>query len=289
MKNFAFLDWSMTTNAAVRAWLTNFHANLIAFGWVQTSDTGQVNPATVTFVAAGNDSTTGSMGYLVYHSNDGLTTYYVRVEFYRTSNIAPWLKITMGWATDGAGNITGNSQVMFVMQSNKGIGGTQHCLMAGGAGWFTINGCSNINDVSSAFLGSVERDRDHTGAEVNNGIVGLAYTNQGRTLSYIPLSGFVPPQMGDWPIAQFQYGSYHGVTQTVWTSTYMNLKQLACFPVPMKEFGGGYACMGMAVIGVNDVFFEQATRFTHYGADHDYVKCGGWGPYANGRIIVRWE
>lgn len=290
MKTIQSPQYGMTTDANVQAFVTMFHTNMVAFGWVQTSDTGQVNPATAVNPGTGNNSTTGSIGYIVYHSNDGLTTYYLRVQFFRTDNTSPWFKLTMGWATDGAGNITGNSQSLSSIQSNRSYTGAQQVLMAGGAGWVTFNGCASVNDVSSAHLFSVERDRDSSGAEVNTGIVGIVYTTTNRNLAYIPSSGTVPAIEGDWPIAFFEVGSIRGVTQSNWVSTHINGYQHACFPVPMKEAGGGYAVLGMGVVGTNDaVYFDLATKFTRYGTDRGYVRSGGWGPQGNGRIIVRWE
>lgn len=98
----AFLQ---TTDAEFRTWVAAVIADLTTL-LTQTADTGQINTATVTKPAAAN----AVQGYTMWHLNDGLSpTLYIKIEFGSGSqgSANPAMFFTAGFATDGAGTLTG--------------------------------------------------------------------------------------------------------------------------------------------------------------------------------------
>ncbi len=100
---------SFTTDAKYRSWVTTVHNAMSVAGFVQTGDTGQINPATVAKPTATNTLA----GYEVWRFADALQStapIFMKLSFY-SSNVAsgngPSLYLTVGTGSDGAGNITG--------------------------------------------------------------------------------------------------------------------------------------------------------------------------------------
>jgi len=98
-----------TTDADFRAWCQFIHDLLVNVGgWVNTSDTGQVDLTTVTKPTAANQK----RGYKIYRMNDALqptAPVFMRIDFGsgKLAATAPGIWITIGTGTDGAGTITG--------------------------------------------------------------------------------------------------------------------------------------------------------------------------------------
>ena len=93
-----------------KSWLQALHDNIVSAGLVQTSDTGQIDIANISAVPAAEQYA----GYLVYRFNDSLSAsrpvivkfrpycgYYGTTETPFVGNLA----VSIGFATDGAGNI----------------------------------------------------------------------------------------------------------------------------------------------------------------------------------------
>jgi hypothetical protein len=91
-----------------RAWTTWLRDTIVASGWVQTSDTGQMDPATVAFPA----SSTFSLPML-FRMNDALqATFPVIMKIEPGQGAAAGsttARIAVGSTTNGAGVFTGNS------------------------------------------------------------------------------------------------------------------------------------------------------------------------------------
>src|SRR4051794_36475295 len=89
-------NFNNSSDANFRAWVSAMIAAIVAGGWVQTSDTGQINTSTV--LAPLVVST--SQGYAIFRSNDtggSLNEYYIKLEFGSgaTSATRPALWITI--------------------------------------------------------------------------------------------------------------------------------------------------------------------------------------------------
>jgi hypothetical protein len=153
------------SDAAFRAWCSAIHAAILAGGFVNTADTGQIDLTTVVKPAAIGTSA----GYKIYQSQDagaGQNNYYIKIEFGSGSTNAAQssIWITVGWATDGAGNLVSTTYPISTRTNLTSINagtGTPLYLAAGtganGAGYIAIT----LAQASSITFGfSVERTRN---------------------------------------------------------------------------------------------------------------------------------
>src|SRR4051812_34743538 len=97
------VNFACNTDAIFRAWGLVVSNAIAAGGWVQTSDSRQINWATATAPVSGSPS-----GYEIWRSNDaggGLNEIYDKIEYGTPPNTAVVLSgglwITVGWASDG--------------------------------------------------------------------------------------------------------------------------------------------------------------------------------------------
>jgi len=178
------IQFSQATDALFRAWCQVIHDLLVAGGWIQTSDTGQIDLATVLTPSGANQS----RGYEVWRSNDsggGLSEIYIKLE-YGSGAVAgyPGIWVTIGWGSDGAGTITGGgssyqvgtrTQIAFNAAAS-GVSTYYFCALAGRI-------CLPIlsNNVSQGHLFfSLERLIDESGNQSND-IWLIGRTNGGTT------------------------------------------------------------------------------------------------------------
>ena len=156
-------NFNNSSDANFRTWVAAVIAAIVAGGWVQTSDTGQINTSTVTAPAAANTS----QGYAVFRSNDAggsLVDYYMKLEFGSTTGAAnrPNIWATVGWASDGAGNLVSTT---YPVSTRSPIGtlaipsGASISINFGsGSGYFVMAATSSTGSEDLIF--SVERTRD---------------------------------------------------------------------------------------------------------------------------------
>lgn len=73
-------------------------------GWTKASDAGQVNWSTISAVPGEN-----TFVYEVWEPNDGLTAFFLKVEYgnYNTNSNNPTIRLSIGTSTDGVGNLVG--------------------------------------------------------------------------------------------------------------------------------------------------------------------------------------
>jgi len=94
-----------STDAAFRAWSKFIFDGMIAGGWVQTADTGQINFATVTRPLAGNTA----RGYIIVRMDGSLQStvpVYMRMDFGSGGSAAVMgVWVTLGPSSTGAGVI----------------------------------------------------------------------------------------------------------------------------------------------------------------------------------------
>jgi hypothetical protein len=103
------IAWSTSFSTALfQPFCTKIKAALDGAGLVQTSDTGQLNVATVTYPGTDNTYTTG---YLIYRFNDslqGTDPVFLKIFLGRGSSSAlVRMRVDIGQGSDGAGNLTG--------------------------------------------------------------------------------------------------------------------------------------------------------------------------------------
>jgi hypothetical protein len=187
------------SNADFQAWVAGIHAQLAAVGLVQTSDTGQINPATV--------STPGSasvmQGYEIWRLNDTLQStlpVFIKVE-YGSGPITlatPGFFFTVGTGSNGAGTLTGQvGQRRSIYQSTaKSAGVTLPSYCTGdGSGVALLTSYDPASTGLYSMLFDIERTRDGAGSATADGIytwMAAAGSSGLNYLQMIPASGPVP-------------------------------------------------------------------------------------------------
>lgn len=93
-----------STLANFKAWAQPISAWFATCGWTQSSDTGQVNWSSIASVPG-----SGAYVYEVWQPNDGLTNFYVKMEYgnFSGQTNCPEIRITISTTTNGAGTATG--------------------------------------------------------------------------------------------------------------------------------------------------------------------------------------
>jgi hypothetical protein len=160
-----------STDASFRAWINEIHNSLIAFGWVQTSDTGQINFSTVTRPTAVNLY----QGFAVYKmgdANQATCAVFMRLDFGTAgSTDLPGIKIKFGiGSTDGAGTLTGNLSTQITTgSSSMSAQGAGNCRTSGDSSSFRMHFFSTSLS-SAGWTLAVERDKDTSGNDTTLGV-----------------------------------------------------------------------------------------------------------------------
>jgi hypothetical protein len=189
------------SDTTFRLWINEIHNSLIAFGWVQTSDTGQINFSTVTRPTAINTY----QGYAVYRMGDSLQAtcaVYMRLDF-GTGGTADCcsikIRLTIG-STDGAGTLTGNVSTLITTSTTTGNASAFACRCSGSTSSFRMHFWStSISGCGWTF--AVDRDRDASGAETSLGINILSCwpfttASYSKTSQFLELAGGTGFKMG---------------------------------------------------------------------------------------------
>lgn len=168
---------AITSDALYRSWGSAISAAIGTVGWVQTSDTGQVNWSTVTVPSAGVYG-----NYEIWRCDDSLQAtdpIFIKFEWSRTSSNFGLMRATVGTATDGAGTLTSAANTnTSVTAANAFIAATAvsttvpcRSYIGGDTSSLTILHTPNVNGVSDLFGGvfAVERRRDADGTPAAGG------------------------------------------------------------------------------------------------------------------------
>src|SRR6185312_10529110 len=158
------LQFDNTSDTTFRAWASAIDTQILAMGWVHSTDTGQANLATMT------RSTTVGANYIIYKTNDGLTALYLKIEFTAVSSTStPGFAASVGWATDGAGNLVGGLSTSrwscAVVGQQLSDTTARNCIVSGSAGRLLLALNQNATTVANTIVLSVERSKDATGAD----------------------------------------------------------------------------------------------------------------------------
>lgn len=185
----------LSNDSDYRAWWDAIRAQLTAVGLVQTSDTGQLNPA-----SHARPSTNSYSGYEVWRFADslqGTLPIILKVEpGIGSAADRPAIRLTVCTSTNGAGTPSGQigTAVVAFTAASKGSGDTLVSVASHGEGYLHFLTNIDVNSTSYAFGFVVERPFSN-GAPTAEGILTLtiAGTNGGRK-QVIPPSGTVPTQ-----------------------------------------------------------------------------------------------
>jgi len=257
-------DWSMTINA--------IHAMMIACGWVQTADTGQVNLASILANTA---------YYEIWTPGDALqatSPFFLRID-YRGEITHSWAypTFTIGTSTNGAGTIYGGATstpcpLAAQIGTVATTGALYDCWYFGDTSSVTLLLWRN-GQVAQTLLLSVERSRNASGA----------YTGD-----YFTQTSFVGGYYWSWNTAALGF-----IQQSVFSSAlaYGAAPQTCLIPAipiwgpssgffannlaisPAYPFIGkiDYPALNLAFAFVGDVTEGGVAKMNLYGVDHTYL------------------
>lgn len=256
---------NLGVNANFQALMGAFiDANIQAFGMVYTAQTGDIDPNTAASPAAGTFA-----GFRVYKSNDGLTDYYLRLDFgigvY--DSLAPMLKYQIGTSVDGSGVLGGQTSTAQTIATQHSANAAARQYMSGTAGRLSIclTGTGNLGG-ANCMMFSVGRTVDVTGAPSATGIeLFQTLTYLGGCLSqYVPLAGTIPsvePVSGNgWPVVMTTKNP-----ATIGSATLFGVPQL------FGENGGNNKTLCVAVHDPSSLTPATSVSLTLYGVSHDYL------------------
>ena len=168
------------TDAEFRAWGKAISDQLVT-GWTKTADTGQIDWATVVKPVGAATAA----GYEIWYSNDaggGLSNIYFKIEYGSQTGgtqAPPALWITVGFASDGVGNISGLSKTIrqtIKLTNGSSSSTTLECHLGVGTCWFAIYMFCGISTNMGGFI-AIERSRDAAGAFLDECILSVSNAN----------------------------------------------------------------------------------------------------------------
>ena len=158
-----------STLANFKQWATAISNFFITAGWTRTADTGQVNWGSIGAVPG-----SGAYVYEILQTNDGFTTYYLKVEYgtHADGSNNPGMRFTAGTATTGTGAISGILTGAFkapgdVVANGDGAS-TFNCYFSGDAGRMCIMMWRDVTNANNPWVMAVQRSINASGAYTNS-------------------------------------------------------------------------------------------------------------------------
>jgi hypothetical protein len=281
-----------STNAGFRAWGLAVSNALTALGFTKTTDTGQIDWATVTVSASFNQT----WGYEIRQFTDSLQStrpIYFKIEYgtgtSTVSNISIW--ITFGTATNGSGSLAAHASwpgsVSSRVQIGNTISGSGLCVLGSADGSALMAGLFLSQQSSSnAGLGFyIERHRNNDGTPSNEGFCFGYFANSTAQWAQITYT------------TATQGISFSGFpTLMIPSSTHITSIANGATLYPVPVFTGYTPRIGapsMVVASVKPSDFNMGAQFamTHYGVSRTFVAfgpggaSGGYGPVGSGMPV----
>jgi|SRR5882724_2717160 len=252
------------SDASFRAWINEIHSGLTGFGWLQTSDTGQINFVTVTRPTAINTY----QGYAVYKMNDSLqatTAVFMRLDFgtgAQTDVPAFKLQVAIG-GTDGAGALTGQLGTQQTLSGNTANASSVNVRSAGTSSAYRMS-FWDTNGGGNGFMFAIERDLDASGTETTSGVCVITQWVQAGSVQFlgsqfIPASGSVGTNDATW----------YALISTAANQT--GGGNVGVAPVRVQYGPMRNPMRGVLVCARADFTPETTSLVTIYGAAHTYL------------------
>lgn len=255
--------------AAMRLAFQAVDTQIVGFGWVVTTDTGQLNLATVNYSIGQT-----VYGYKVYKLADTLQAtvpFFMRIDYGLTTygTTPPQYTFTVGTATDGAGNITTQASQALVLAPIAGTAVLQNCYFSGDTSRFHMCLFDGPTQNEALFF-SIERSKDATGADNGDGMMIYGRCNGANTYNdpigtfsqLVPAAatGLVYNALTSIPAAfnQAQNTMANGSTLGV------------ALPIPfnLRPFNYGLGCL---IYQGTDFGLYTVTGITVYSVSHSYI------------------
>lgn len=253
---------SNATDAGFQAWVTEIHAALTAFGWVQATGVGtQINPATVTRPTAINTY----QGYSVWKMNDSLqatAAVFLRLDFGtgQATNV-PGMKVQVAiGGCDSSGNLTGIIGTSHVLNNNSTIQGSNtNIRTSGSTSSFRLlwRIGSTANRPMCIIIG---RDRDTSGNETALGVnVAVCFHNGAY-------SQFIESPSGNLGAVDTLWYAMVSAQSSQAGSSNVGVGAVRCQLGPFRN-----PMIGALVCARSDYTHDTTNLVTIYGASHTYL------------------
>jgi len=201
---------SNSTATLYRAWVGALRGALLACGWTQTSDTGQMDVSSLTVPTAIQTSS----GYMVFAMADDLQAtnpVYMRIDVGSGNAVnSPSIWVQVGTATDGAGTLSGKTttQRQLVPYSSDSSTTASASFYSGSTSRFVcvfwVGGTTNSGGHYGQLI-SVERTHDASGSDTADGVMVFTSSFTGSTnvfSQYLSYSAATqPPAYQHWNCA----------------------------------------------------------------------------------------
>lgn len=274
-----------TSDSTFRLWGSSVSATISSMGLVQTSDTGQINWATVAHPTA----TLVSQGYEIWKFNDslqGTVPIFLKFEYGSAGGAAarPGLFLTIGSGSNGSGNLTGQTTSRFPMYGTTTDTNSRTCVFSGDTNRVGMSLFSSLSGGSISWF--LERTKNSDGTDSSLGALLMMLDSANvRRMQFIPASGTVPAVNSDTnilPPVSSTGGSYGN--------------DLAIYTNPMTR-GGGFLNAGMTHLGYfnTDIISDTTFVVTLYNAVHTFYALGnipsfvGRGGFTGITLAMRFE
>lgn len=176
-KKAFFTNADHSSAGGFKAWVTDLTTALDEIGFIRSADTGQFDVAAISSVPALGTSPLYEIRYL----NDALhavAPIYVRLEYGTRGTATPYVGVTVGTGTDGAGGITGVFGSFGPQRVTTTVSGTGappyqcYACMVEGAVWFSFADLrmgAGTTSHPALFSLVIARTTDATGAPTSDG------------------------------------------------------------------------------------------------------------------------
>lgn len=278
------------TDADFQAYCQGIAAQLVVAGMVKTTDTGQINNATVTKPTVANTA----QGYEIYKFSDGLQAtvpIFFKIEYgCATAADQPSCWITVGTSTNGAGTIINNTTrqqcKMGNVSTSAGSTLTSYCSGDGSRVGICIN--YDGTNVNRAFGFIIDRMRDATNATTSEGC-GLATGSSQANWTQAILGG--APTTGSASVAFSGNCASGTLPHGAGARTYGVNVLTAALGVAVGQMR--YMLQGV-IANKNDVAAGSQFSATNLGGAHNYIMLTNWNPLftndsTNDRMAMLWE
>lgn len=290
----ALVTWSttpnFTTSALFQAEVTHIHNALSSIGLVQTSDTGQCNPATIAVASAASTA----QGYEIWAFADSLQSAYpcyIKIEYgsgNATTCFGLW--VTVGNATDGAGNLTGSMKTTrYAFTQANASSSSFTSGLSGSTSRVTLAFCTGAGSGYGCLWFTVERIQDASGADTTTGVAFVAAVRTASSVTQCIYYGTNRAQ----PASSSAIGALlpNEPTATTWA----NGNNVGTSPIIPIGWGLHPAIQGGLCYFNGDLPALTTYLVTTYGNTHTYMTLGSSsiGSLAthNGAvsIMTRWD
>lgn len=273
---------STSTDALFRAYVASVIAAFVSCGWVQTTDTGQINTVTVLTPSGANQD----RGYAVFQMDDALqgsAPIFVKVNF-GSGQTAGYvgLAFVLGTGSNGSGTITGAKYSGLITANataiNKNSTASAGLLIAGDTDRIFVAFDPKSTWSSQTLWFSIERTKGVTGA---NSADGVLFAHGHRSSDNLAL--FAPVLMNEAaPTPENKHSRHIPANQTSIAGSNVGL-----WPVPMDNNGFKVnPGLNMLIYRNADITNDSTIPVDCYDGDtHDYLTVQTFAP-SNGTPLL---